>query len=264
MSHNVLRATFWFCTWWPRNTLGLNSTCRDVSFDISHDTFLVTYSFCNWWPRYTLRPDSTHRDLSFDMLHDIIWVTFWFCTQWPRFTLGLNSTHRDLPIHMLRDDLSEAFHFALNDPGIPLGWTLLIETFNLICHTIPFKSYFLFALDDPGTSSGWPLVIENFHLSHALKYRSMKFNTMLLLLKKFDGDSIHFLYTRNPLLKFLGITVAILKMAAILKLSKATKIVNNNYPLQSGHKITTTDQVSLRSNKKCQFTRGSVVKRSPF
>ena len=129
------------CTRWPRNTLGLNSTCRDVSFDISHDTFLVTYSFCNRWPRYTLTPDSTHRDLSFDMLHDIIWVTFWFCTQWPRFILGLNSAHRDLPVHMLCDDLSEAFHFAINDPGIPLGWTLLIETFNLIYHTIPFKSF---------------------------------------------------------------------------------------------------------------------------
>jgi hypothetical protein len=48
---------------------------------------------------------------------------------------------------------------------------------------------------------------------------------------------------------FLGIMATILKMAAILKLSKATKIVNDNYPLQSGHKITTTDQVSLRLNK---------------
>jgi hypothetical protein len=40
---------------------------------------------------------------------------------------------------------------------------------------------------------------------------------------------------------------AILKIAAILKLSKITKNVNDNYPLQSGHKITTTDQVSLRN-----------------
>jgi hypothetical protein len=47
---------------------------------------------------------------------------------------------------------------------------------------------------------------------------------------------------------FLGMA-AILKMVAILKLSKAIKIVNDNYPLQSGHKITTTDHVSLRLNK---------------
>jgi hypothetical protein len=63
---------------------------------------------------------------------------------------------------------------------------------------------------------------------------------------------------------FWGIVAAILKMAAILKLSENTKIVNDNDPLQSGHKFTTTDQVSLRLNKKCQFTRGSVVKRPPF
>ena len=52
--------------------------------------------------------------------------------------------------------------------------------------------------------------------------------------------------------------VAIFKMAAILKLSKATKIVNDNYPLQSGHKITTTDQVSLRLNKNASL-RGGVL-----
>jgi hypothetical protein len=57
---------------------------------------------------------------------------------------------------------------------------------------------------------------------------------------------------------------AILKIGAILKLLKATKIVIDNYPLRSGHKITTIDQVSLRLNKKCQFTRGSVVKWPPF
>jgi hypothetical protein len=72
-------------------------------------------------------------------------------------------------------------------------------------------------------------------------------------------------YIRTPrLLKFSGIMAAILKMAAMLKLLKATKIVIDNYPLQSGHKITTIDQVSLRLNKKCQFTRGNVVKWLPF
>jgi hypothetical protein len=63
---------------------------------------------------------------------------------------------------------------------------------------------------------------------------------------------------------FLGTMAAILKMVAILKLSKATKVVKDNYPLQSGHKITTTDQVSLRLNKKCQFARGNVVKQPLF
>jgi hypothetical protein len=38
--------------------------------------------------------------------------------------------------------------------------------------------------------------------------------------------------------------VAILKMAAILKLSKATKIVKDNFSLQSGHKFTTNNEVS--------------------
>jgi hypothetical protein len=35
---------------------------------------------------------------------------------------------------------------------------------------------------------------------------------------------------------FSGIVAAVLKMAAILNLSKATKIVNDNYPLQSGQR----------------------------
>jgi hypothetical protein len=77
-------------------------------------------------------------------------------------------------------------------------------------------------------------------------------------------DSIGDIITHTHLLMFLGIVAAILKMAAIWKLSKNTKIVNDNYSLQSGHKFTTTDQVSSRLNTKCQFTRGSVVKWPPF
>jgi hypothetical protein len=77
-------------------------------------------------------------------------------------------------------------------------------------------------------------------------------------------DSIDDLITRTQLLMFWGIVAAIFKMAAILKLSKANKIVNNNYSLQSGHKFTSIDQVSMGLNKKCQFTRGNVVKQPPF
>jgi hypothetical protein len=45
-------------------------------------------------------------------------------------------------------------------------------------------------------------------------------------------------------------------MAAILKFSNATKMVNDNYPLRSGHKITTIDQVSLRLNKNASLRGG--------
>jgi hypothetical protein len=63
---------------------------------------------------------------------------------------------------------------------------------------------------------------------------------------------------------FLGIMAAILKMVAILKLSKATKIVNDIYPLQSGHKITTTDQVSSRLNKNASLRGGMWLNGSHF
>ena len=35
----------------------LNSTHREIPFDMSHDTVWVTFSFCASWPRYTPRAD---------------------------------------------------------------------------------------------------------------------------------------------------------------------------------------------------------------
>jgi hypothetical protein len=46
--------------------LGLNSTPRDLPFDTSHDILRVTFSFCTWWPRITTGSNSTPRDLPFD------------------------------------------------------------------------------------------------------------------------------------------------------------------------------------------------------
>jgi hypothetical protein len=60
------------------------------------------------------------------------------------------------------------------------------------------------------------------------------------------------MYAHPGITEFLGTMAAILKMAtilkmaAILKLSKVTQIVEDNYPLQSGHKFTTNNEVSLR------------------
>jgi hypothetical protein len=53
------------------------------------------------------------------------------------------------------------------------------------------------------------------------------------------------MYSHPGITEFLGTMAVILKMATILKLSKATKIVEDNYPLQSGHKYTTNNEVSL-------------------
>jgi hypothetical protein len=53
------------------------------------------------------------------------------------------------------------------------------------------------------------------------------------------------MYAHPGITEFLGTTAAILKMAAILKLSMATKIVEDNYPLQSVYKFTTNNEVSL-------------------
>jgi hypothetical protein len=53
------------------------------------------------------------------------------------------------------------------------------------------------------------------------------------------------MYVHPGITEFLGTMAAILKMTAILKLSKATKIVEDNYPLQSGHKFITNNEVSL-------------------
>jgi hypothetical protein len=60
----------------------------------------------------------------------------------------------------------------------------------------------------------------------------------------------------NPTTDVFGNNGAIFKLAAILKLSKTTKNVNDNYPLQSGHKITTTGQVSTRLNKNASLRGG--------
>jgi hypothetical protein len=59
------RPSIWYVTQYPscnililhsmtlEHSLGLNSTLRDLSFDMSHNTLWVTFSFCTWWPWYT-------------------------------------------------------------------------------------------------------------------------------------------------------------------------------------------------------------------
>jgi hypothetical protein len=57
--------------------------------------------------------------------------------------------------------------------------------------------------------------------------------------------TVIYMYAHPGITEFLGTMAAILKMAAILELLKAIKIVEDNYPLQSGHKFTTNNEVSL-------------------
>jgi hypothetical protein len=49
-----------------------------------------------------------------------------------------------------------------------------------------------------------------------------------------------------------------------LETFKGHQNCQRNYPLQSGHKITTNNEVSLRFEQKCQVTRVNVVKWTPF
>jgi hypothetical protein len=53
------------------------------------------------------------------------------------------------------------------------------------------------------------------------------------------------MYAHPGITEFFRTMAAILKIAAIFKLSKATKIVEDNYPLQSGHRFTTNNEVFL-------------------